>query len=121
MMSLTERLVGEGTSQDTDYKEELVDNALAIAQSTIVSVAKKVEDNVLCMMTTPVFVPQPTVLQNPAANLPCALLKAPNALSTKQICLPLGKLKATKQRPKLTKAQAQQLHQPHLPISVAPW
>ena len=57
MTSLTERLVGEGTRQDMKYKEKLVYNVMAIAQNTIILVAKKVEDNVLCMMTTPFMLP----------------------------------------------------------------
>ena len=83
MMSLTKRLAGEGTRQDMEYEEELVHNALAIAQSAFISVAKKVEDNILCMMTAPVATPQPTKLQNPMANPPCTLLKAPDTLVIK--------------------------------------
>ena len=54
MTSLTKRLVGKGTRQDMEYKEELVHNALLIAQNTIVLVAQKVEDNVLHVITAPV-------------------------------------------------------------------
>ena len=87
-----------------EYEEKLVHNVLAIAQSTIVLVAKKVEAIVLCMITAPVIVPQPTALQNPAANQPFTLLKAPNALVIKQVCMLSGKLKAAKPYPKLAKA-----------------
>ena len=83
MMSLTKRLAGKGTRQDMEYEEELVHNAPAIAQNAIISVAKKVEDNVLHMMTAPVIAPQPAIPQDIAANLPCALLKTPNALVIK--------------------------------------
>ena len=49
------------------------------AQNTIVSVAKKVEDNVLHVMTTLVIMPPSAVLKTPEANPPHTLLKAPNA------------------------------------------
>ena len=58
MMSLTERLTHEGTRQDMEHEEESVHNALDIAQNAIVLVAKKVENNVLCVMTAPVIAPQ---------------------------------------------------------------
>ena len=60
MMNLTERLAGKGTRQDIEYKEESVHDILAIAQNAIVLVAKKVEGNILHMMTAPVAMPQPT-------------------------------------------------------------
>ena len=106
--SLTKRLVGEGTSQDIEYKQEVVQNTPSIAQNTVVSVAKKVEDNVLHMMTAPVVALQPTVPQAPMVNPLCALLKAPNALVIKQVFMPKGKLKATKPWPKPAEARAQQ-------------
>ena len=37
-----------------EYEEELVHNAPTAARNAVVSMAKKVEDNVLCVMTTPV-------------------------------------------------------------------
>ena len=83
MISLTKRLVGKGTRQDMEYEEELVHNALAIAQNAIVLVAKKVEDNILHVITAPVAALQPAAPQDPVANPPCALLKAPNALVIK--------------------------------------
>ena len=83
MMSLTDRLVGKGTRQDMEYEEELVHNALAIAQNAIISVAKKVEDNIVHIMTAPIIALQPTILQNPVANPLCTLLKAPNTLVIK--------------------------------------
>ena len=46
MTSLTERLTGEGTRQAMEYEEELVHNMLTAAQNVVVSVAKKVGDNV---------------------------------------------------------------------------
>ena len=51
MTSLTERLMGKGTGQAMEYEEELVHNVPVAAQNAIVSVAKKVKDNVLHMMT----------------------------------------------------------------------
>ena len=66
-----------------EYQEDLVHNAPAISQNTIISVAKKVEDNSLCVMTAPVIMPQPAMLQNPATNLPRTLLKVPNTLVIK--------------------------------------
>ena len=57
-----------------EYEEESVHNAPAIAQNTVISVAKKAEDNVLHMMTGPVITLQPARLQDPAVNPPQALL-----------------------------------------------
>ena len=67
MTSLNERLEGKVTGQAMEYKES-VHNAQGIAQNAIVSVAKKVEDNTLCMMTALVIVPQKAVQQHPVAN-----------------------------------------------------
>ena len=108
MTSLTERLAGEDARQDMECGEKSVHNTLAIAQNAIILVAKKVKDNVLHMMTAPVIVLQPTVLQDPTANLACTLLKVPNAFVIKQVCIPTGKLKAVKPQPKPAKFQAQQ-------------
>ena len=83
MTSLTERLAGKGTRQYMEYKEESVHNGLAIAWNTIILVAKKVEDNILHVITAPVIAPQPATLQDPAANPSCTLLKAPNTLIIK--------------------------------------
>ena len=90
-----------------EYKEELVHNVPAIAWNVIISKAKRVEDNVLCMMTAFVIV-NPAMLQNTAANLPHALPKAPNTFVIKQVYMPMGKLKAARLCPKPTKARAQQ-------------
>ena len=83
MMSLTERLTGVGTRQVMEYEEELVHNALMAARNAVVSMAKKVEDNVLHMMTALVIMPPSTMPKNPEANPPGVLLKAPNALVIK--------------------------------------
>ena len=83
MTSLTKRLTGKGTGQEMEYKKESVYIIPMAAQDTIVSIAKKVEDNVLHMMTTLVIAPRSAILQNPAANLLHALLRAPNALIIK--------------------------------------
>ena len=87
-MSLTERLVVKGTRQDMDYEEKLVYNAPAIAWNAATtfwatSVAKKVVDNVLRMMTALLIVPQPAIPQDPVANPPSTLLKVYNALVIK--------------------------------------
>ena len=83
MTSLTKRLMGKGTGQKIEYEEELIHNIPVAAWNAIVSVAKKVEDNVLHMMTTLVIALQSTTPQNPVANLPHALLRVPNALVIK--------------------------------------
>ena len=49
MTSLTKRLMGKGTGQAMEYEEELVHNVPTAALNAIVSMAKKVEDNVLCI------------------------------------------------------------------------
>ena len=66
-----------------EYKEELVHNMPTAARNTIVSMAKKVEDNVLRVMTAPVVTPPSTMPKTPEANLPGILPKAPNALVIK--------------------------------------
>ena len=75
--------MGKGTGQAMEYKEELVHNVLIGAQNTVVSIAKKVDDNVLCVMTVPVIAPPSTMPKTPEANLPGALPKAPSALVIK--------------------------------------
>ena len=55
MTSLTKRLMGEGTGQAMEYKEELVHNVPTAARNTIVSIAKTIKDKVLHVMTTPVI------------------------------------------------------------------
>ena len=75
--------MGKGTGQVIEYEAESVHNVLAAAWNTIVSVAKKVKDNVLHMMTAPVIVLQSAVPQNPVANPPHTLLRSPNALVIK--------------------------------------
>ena len=75
--------MGQGTRQAIEYEEELVNNILMAAQNTIVSIAKKVKDYVLRMMTMPVIAAQSTVQQTPAASPLNALLRAPNALIIK--------------------------------------
>ena len=83
MTSLTERLTGEGTGQVMEYEEESVHNAPTAARNTIVSVAKKVENNVLRVMTAPVVTPPSAVPNTPEADPPGILPKAPNALVIK--------------------------------------
>ena len=81
--SLTKRLTGKGTRQAMEYEEELVHNVLTASHNAIVSIARKVKDTVLCIMTMPVIMPPSTVQKTPAANPPSALLWAPNALVIK--------------------------------------
>ena len=83
MTSLTERLTGEGTGQAMEYEEESVHNAPTAARNAVVSMAKKVEDNVLCVMTAPVVTPPSAMPSTPEANPPGVLPKAPNALVIK--------------------------------------
>ena len=59
MTCLTKRLACKGTRQDMEYKEESVHNTPAIAWNTTISVAKKVENNVLHKMTALVAVLHP--------------------------------------------------------------
>ena len=66
-----------------EYEEESVHNVPTAACNAIVSVAKKVEDNVLRMMTAPVVTPPSTTLSTPEAVPPGVLLKAPNVLVIK--------------------------------------
>ena len=83
MTSLTIRLMGEGIGQVMEYEEESVHNVLTFAQNTIVSIAKKAEEKILCVMTAPVIMLPSTTLKSPAANPPSALLKVPNTLIIK--------------------------------------
>ena len=83
MTSLTERLTGKGTRQAIEYEEELVPNAPIAARNAVVSVVKKVEDNVLHVMTMPVITPPSAVPKTPEANPLGVLLKVPYALVIK--------------------------------------
>ena len=83
MTSLTKRLTGEGTRQAMEYEEESVHNAPTAARNAVVSVAKKVEDNVLRVMTAPVVTPPSGAPTTPEADPPGVLPKAPNALVIK--------------------------------------
>ena len=83
MTSLTKRLTGEGTGQAMEYEEELVHNVPTAARNAVVSVAKKVEDNVLHVMTAPVVTPPSTTPNTPEADPPGILPKVPNALVIK--------------------------------------
>ena len=66
-----------------EYKEELVHNTPMAARNAIVSVAKKVEDNVLRVMTVLVVTPPSATPKTPEANPLGVLPKAPNALVIK--------------------------------------
>ena len=83
MTSLSERLMGKGTGQAMEYKEKLVHNVPTAAQNAIVSIAKKVEDNVLYVMTMLVITLPSAMPKIPEANLPGILPRAPNALVIK--------------------------------------
>ena len=65
-----------------EYEEELVHNAPMVARNAI-SVAKKVEDNVLHVMTALVVMPPSAMPNTPEADPPGILPKAPNALVIK--------------------------------------
>ena len=75
--------MGKGTGQAMEYEEELVHNMPTAAHNAVVSVAKKVEDNVLYVMTVPVISPPSTAPKTPVANPLGALLRVPNALVIK--------------------------------------
>ena len=83
MTSLTERLAGESTGQAMEYEEESVHNVPTAARNAIVSIAKKVEDNVLHVMTALVILLPSAAPQTPVASPPCALLRALNTLIIK--------------------------------------
>ena len=83
MTSLTERLTGKGTGQAMEYGEESVHSMPTAARNTIISIAKKVEDNVLCVMPAPVVTPPSAVPNIPEADPPGVLPKAPNTLVIK--------------------------------------
>ena len=83
MTSLTERLTGKGTGQAMEYKEESVHNAPTAACNAIISMANKVEDNVLRVMTVPVIMPPSAAPTTPEADPPGILPKAPNTLVIK--------------------------------------
>ena len=58
-------------------------NVLTAARNTVVSIAKKVEENVFYMMTALVILLPSIMPKTPAANPPSALLRAPNTLVIK--------------------------------------
>ena len=83
MTSLTERLTGKGAGQAMEYEEESVHNTPTAAHNTVVSIAKKVEDNVLHVMTAPVITPPSATPNTPEADPLGVLPKAPSALVIK--------------------------------------
>ena len=83
MTSLTKRLMGKGTGQAIEYKEKFVHNMPTAAQNAIVSIAKKVEDNVLHIMTVPVIMLPSAMPKIPEVNPLGVLPRAPNALVIK--------------------------------------
>ena len=83
MTSLTERLMGEGAGQAMEYEDELVHNVPTAAHNAIVSMAKKVENNVLHIMTALVIMPPSAMPKTPATNPPSDLLRALNTLVNK--------------------------------------
>ena len=66
-----------------EYEEESVHNVLTAAQNAMVSIGKKVEDNVLCEMTAPVIMPPYAMLKTPVSNPPGVLPRVPNTLVIK--------------------------------------
>ena len=83
MTSLTKRLTGEGTRQVMEYEEESVYNVPTAAQNAVMSMAKKVQDNVLHVMTMLVIMTPSSMLKIPASNPPVAFLRSLNALVIK--------------------------------------
>ena len=83
MTSLTERLTGEVTRQAMEYEEESVYNPPMAACNAVVSMAKKVEDNVLHVMTALVITLPSATPNTPEADPPGVPPKAPNALVIK--------------------------------------
>ena len=75
--------MGEGTGQAMEYEEESVHNVLTAARNTVVSMVKKVKDNILHVMTAPVIMLPSTTPKTPEANPLGVLPKAPNALVIK--------------------------------------
>ena len=100
--------MGEGTRQAMEYEEELVHNVQTATQNAVVSIVKKVEDNILCVMTAPVITVPSATLKVPAANPLSTLLRAPNALIVKQVRMPTSRLKVAKPWPELAKVRTQQ-------------
>ena len=58
-------------------------NVLTAARNTVVSIAKKVEDNILHMMTMPIITQPSAAPKFPAANPLSVLLRVPKALIIK--------------------------------------
>ena len=58
-------------------------NVPTAARNAVVSMAKKVEDNILRVMTAPVVTPPSAAPTTPEADPPGILLKAPNTLVIK--------------------------------------
>ena len=83
MTSLTKRLMVEGTGQAMEYKKELVHNVPTAAHNAIMSIAKKVEDSILHVMTVLVIMLPSAALKDPASNPPGALPRVPNNLVIK--------------------------------------
>ena len=66
-----------------EYEEESVHNAPTAAHNAIVSMVKKVKDNILRVMTALVVMLPSAVLKTPKGTLPGGLPKALNALFIK--------------------------------------
>ena len=73
----------KGIRQVMEYEEEWVHNMPMVARNPVVSMAKKVKDNVLHVMIALVVTLLSTTLKTPEANPPGVLPKAPNALIIK--------------------------------------
>ena len=83
MTSLTKRLMGKGTRQAIEYDKEFVHNILTVARNAAVSIAKKVKDNVLHVMTAPIIMLPSAVPKFPVTKPLSALLRVHNALIIK--------------------------------------
>ena len=75
--------MGKGTRQTMEYEEELVHNMATSVHNAVVSVAKKVKDNVLRVMTALVVTLPSATPKNLESNPLGVLPKAPNALVIK--------------------------------------
>ena len=66
-----------------EYEEESVHNVLTTAHNAVISMPKKVKDNVVHVMTVPVITLPSAAPKNPVANPPGALPRAANTLVIK--------------------------------------
>ena len=73
-----------------EYEEESVHNAPTAARNAVVSVAKKVEDNVLRVMTAPVVMPPSAAPTTPEPIRRVSCPRCPTPLSSSRYACPQG-------------------------------